>query len=136
MKEKLNFKETDKEIIEGEKNHNYEYYEFTEKKVLEIISKNINDVTNNDWRSLIQMIFPKSLIASGLFQPILIFDIEDGFRIDPPKYAFDDICSCSKKDDIPLLLKIYNFLIENEVKTFDKSWLETIRKLKDNDNAN
>lgn len=132
MNEVLNYKEENKSLIEGELNHNYQYYEFNKDKILEIISKNINDVNDKEWRTLIQMIFPQNLICSGLFQSFLIFDIEDGLRVDPPKYAFDDVCT--KAYDFILLIKIYDFLINNNVSSFDSSWIDSINKLKGDNN--
>ena len=65
----LNYKEENKTLIENGK---YKYYDFTEEIINNIINKKINDVTNDEWRTLLQMLYPKNMIGSGLFQPILV----------------------------------------------------------------
>lgn len=51
----MNYKEEDKALI---KSAGYIYYDFTEEKVRKIIAKKIEEVTNNEWRTLIQMLYP------------------------------------------------------------------------------
>lgn len=53
----LNYKEEDKKIIENGK---YSYYDFTEEIIRQIISKHISEVTNEEWRILLQMIYPNT----------------------------------------------------------------------------
>lgn len=90
----LNYKEDDKKLIESER---YRYYDFTEEIIKQIMSKNISKVTNEEWRILLQMLYPKNMIGSGLFQPILIFKIsKSGERVDPPLEAYD--CITNKKE--------------------------------------
>ena len=85
----LNYKEDDKRLIESGK---YRYYDFTEEIVRKIVSKNINDVISEEWRILLQMLYPSNMIESGLFQPILIFKIsKSGKRVDPPLDAYNSI---------------------------------------------
>lgn len=85
----MNYKEEDKKLIESANCH---YYEFTEEMIKKIVSKNINDVTGEEWRTLIQMLYPKNMVGSGLFQPILIFKISPkGKRVDPPLEAYNSI---------------------------------------------
>ncbi len=52
----LNYKEDDKKLIESER---YRYYDFTEEIIKQIMSKNISKVTNEEWRILLQMLYPK-----------------------------------------------------------------------------
>lgn len=85
----MNYKEEDKELIESAK---YRYYEFTDETIENIVTKEIDDVANEEWRTLIQMLYPKNMIGSGLFQPILIFKIsKKGKRIDPPIKAYNSL---------------------------------------------
>ena len=70
----MNYKEENKSLVES--SGRYSYYDYTEKSIEKIVSKNIKKVENDEWKSLIQMIYPKNMIGSGLFQPILIFDMK------------------------------------------------------------
>lgn len=126
----LNFKVEDKMLIEGEKNHHYKYFEFTEVKIKDIIKKNINDVSKDEWFYLIQMLYPKNLIASGLFQPILIFEIKDGYRVDPPIKAYDNLTECSAGSK-SLFECIYEYIIENDFDYFQSEWKEMYYKIKE-----
>ena len=75
----INYKETDKKLIESAR---CVYYDFTEKIIENIVNKHINDVANEEWRILLQMLYPSNMIGSGLFQPILIFKIsKSGKRV-------------------------------------------------------
>lgn len=118
----LNYKEEDKKIIESGK---YRYYDFTEEIVRQIISKNISEVTNEEWRILLQMIYPKNMIGSGLLQPILIFEIKkNGEREDPPIAAYNSIDDL-KRDLIKvdcLLFRIMNYIEENSKLKINQSW--------------
>lgn len=94
--------------------NNY-YYHYTETNIKKIISKDIDEVKNEEWRTLIQMLYPDKMIASGLFQPILIFDIKDnGARKDPPIEAYDSVNE--------LLPKIIEFITSNSDLSFHDSW--------------
>ena len=125
----LNYIEADKKRIEEEKNHNYHYYEFTEEKILNIISKSPRDLNTDEWFCLIQMIYPKNLIASGLFQPILIFEIKDGYRVDPPILAFDGIEVENKKIKNNLFSMIYQFLQDRGIVQFHSEWVNIKEKI-------
>ena len=112
----MNYKKEDRKLIEN--SGRYKYYDFTEKIVKEIVNKNISDVSNEEWRTLLQMIYPKNMIGSGLFQPILIFRInKQGKRVDPPIEAYDKI-------DKVLLPKIMNYIEKNSDLKIDNSWYE------------
>jgi len=115
----MNYKEEDKKLIESA---NCYYYEFTEEKIKEIISKNINDVTGTEWRTLIQMLYPKNMIGSGLFQPILIFKIRKGKRVDPPIEAYNSVNDLVENDC--LLFKIMKHIEKNNIKIHE-SWEKT-----------
>ena len=70
---------------------NNSYYHFNKEIIEKILETNPDKVTNDELRTLIQLAYPNRMIASGLFQPILIFKIKDGKRIDPPLEAYDKI---------------------------------------------
>ena len=77
---------------------NNTYYEFNQEKVSEALIKDIGTVEDSQLRMLIQLLYPNKLIASGLFQPLLIFNVDDGKRQDPPLEAYNNM--------IPLVPKI------------------------------
>lgn len=104
----MNYKEEDKALIEGA---GYTYYVFTEEKVRKIIAKKIKEVTNNEWRTLIQMLYPNKMIGSGIFDKALIFTISQKThrRVDPPLKAYRDLYDNRGKEG-SLLNQIYNVL--------------------------
>ena len=119
-------KEVDKQLIESA---GYNYYDFTEKIIGEIIGKHIHDVTNEEWRILIQMLYPKNMIGSGLFQPILIFKIsKNGKRVDPPLEAYNSIDDFKKNGDC-LLCRIISFIEKNSNLKINDSWYKVKEKI-------
>lgn len=121
----LNYEEENKIRVEKIR---YSYYDFTEEKIKKIVSKNVNDVTNEEWRLLIQMLYPKSMIGSGLFQPILIFTInKDGKRIDPPKEAYNSVTELKEKDC--LFFRIIKYIEENSKLKINNSWYKAKEKI-------
>lgn len=125
----LNYKEDDKKLIESGR---YRYYDFTEEIIKQIISKNISKVTNEEWRILLQMLYPKNMIGSGLFQPILIFEIKkNGKRKDPPIEAYNGIDDL-KRDLIKadcLLFRIMNYIEKNSNLKINNSWYKAKEKI-------
>lgn len=120
----LDYKE-DKNRVEKVR---YRYYDFTEEKIKEIVNKNISDVTNEEWRIILQMLYPKCMIGSGLFQPILIFKInKDGKRIDPPEEAYNGMGEL--KDNDCLLFKAMNYIEKNSELKIDDSWYKAKEKI-------
>lgn len=130
--ENLTFKEENKKIITGEKYHNYGYFEYTPDKILAIVGKSPNDVETDEWRALIQMLYPDSLICSGLFQPILLFHIKNRKRVDPPYLAFNNITEYSKQINGTLYEKICNHLMENGI-LLNEEWTQVLNKIKQKD---
>lgn len=121
----LNYKEDDKKLIESGR---YKYYDFTEEIVQNIVSKQINDVENTEWRILLQMLYPRNMIGSGLFQPILIFKIsKNGKRVDPPLEAYDSINDL--KEDTCLLFKIIEHIEQNSKFKIHNSWYKAKEKI-------
>lgn len=121
----LNYKEDDKKLIESGR---YKYYDFTEEVVENIVSKYINDVENEEWRILLQMLYPRNMIGSGLFQPILIFKIsKSGKRVDPPLEAYNSIDDL--KEDTCLLFKIIEHIEQNSKLKIHNSWYKAKEKI-------
>lgn len=121
----LNYKEDDKKLIESGR---YKYYDFTEETVENIVSKYINDVENTEWRILLQMLYPRNMIGSGLFQPILIFKIsKSGKRVDPPLEAYNSINDL--KEDTCLLFKIIEHIEQNSKLKIHNSWYKAKEKI-------
>ena len=117
----MDYKEEDKSLIE--KSSRYKYYDFTKEKIKQIISKNITDVDNEEWRILLQMMYPNKMIGSGLFQPILIFKInKQGKRVDPPVEAYNKI-------DKVLLPKIMKHIEKNSELKIHNSWYDAKAQL-------
>lgn len=125
----LNYKEENKKLIE---NGRYRYYDFTEEIINNIINKKINDVTNDEWRTLIQMLYPKNMIGSGLFQSILVFEIDkDGKRKDPPVEAYNSINDLKRnltKADC-LLFRMMDYIEKNSNLKINDSWYKEKEKI-------
>lgn len=126
----MNYKEVDKNLIESANCH---YYEFTEEIIEKIVSKNINDVTGEEWRNLIQMLYPKNMVGSGLFQPILIFKISSkGKRVDPPLEAYNSVNDL--KNNNCLLFRMINHIEKHSNLKIHNSWYKAKEKiLKENE---
>lgn len=122
----MNFKEEDKKLIEL--SNRYSYYDFTEKEIKRVVNKNIKDVTNNEWRMLIQMLYPRNMIGSGLFQGILIFKInKNGKRIDPPTEAYDRVDELHNGSC--LLFRIIDYIERYGGYKIDSSWYKAKEKI-------
>lgn len=120
----MNYKEEDKKIIEEA---NYHYYCFTEEMITKIVSKNIEEVTEDEWRTLIQMLYPKNMVGSGLFQPILIFKIKKGKRVDPPIEAYNSVNYL--KDNDCLLFRIMEYIEKHSNLKIHNTWYEFKNKI-------
>ena len=127
----MNYKEEDKNLIEL--SGRYSYYDFTEKEVEKVVNKDIRDVSNDEWRMLIQMIYPKNMIGSGLFQGILIFKINKkyGKRIDPPIEAYNRVDELH--DNNCLLFSIIEHIEKNSKLKIDDTWYKTKEKILEED---
>lgn len=122
----MDFKIEDKEYIE--KSGRYSYYDFTTKEIERIVKTDVKKVENQDWKMLIQMLYPTNMIGSGLFQPILIFRIgKNGKRIDPPIEAYDGMDRLEK--GTCLLFRIINYIEKNSNLEIDSSWYELKEKI-------
>lgn len=108
----INFEKIEKE---------YTYYHFSEEYIKSIISKDIQEVDNKEWRTLVQMLYPDKMIASGLFQPILIFNVDNkGIRKDPPIEAYNSV-----NEIIP---KVALFIKKNSDLEFHSTWIKYIEE--------
>lgn len=119
----MNYKEEDKALIVGA---GYTYYVFTEEKVRKIIAKEIKEVTNNEWRTLIQMLYPNKMVGSGLIDSVLIFTISQKThrRVDPPLRAYGDMQDNRGKEG-SLLNQIYSVLKKAGLEdAIHESWKE------------
>lgn len=131
----MNYKEEDKALIEGA---GYTYYVFTEEKARKIIAKEIKGVTNNEWRTLIQMLYPNKMVGSGLIDSVLIFTISQKThrRVDPPLRAYRDLYDNRGKEG-SLLNQIYNVLKKAGLEdVIHESWKEYCLEAKANGKDN
>lgn len=131
----MNYKEEDKALI---KSAGYIYYDFMEEKVRKIIAKKIKEVTNDEWRTLIQMLYPNKMVGSGLIDSVLIFTISQKThrRVDPPLRAYRDVRDNRGKEG-SLLNQIYNALKKAGLEdAIHESWKEYCLEEKTNEKDN
>lgn len=122
----MNYKEEDKKRVE--KSGRYTYYDFTEKDIEKITKINVKKVSNDDWKLLIQMLYPENIIGSGLFQPILVFEMdENGNRIDPPVEAYNGLDDV--KNGTCLFFRIIEHIEKNSELKIDDSWYKLKEKI-------
>ena len=125
----MNYKKEDKELIEKA---NCRYYEFTDEIIKNIVTKNMKDIDNEEWRTLIQMLYPKNMIGSGLFQPILIFKIsKSGKRVDPPIEAYNSLDDM--KEGTCLFFRILEYIEKNSNIKIDNSFYNFKEKIAETD---
>lgn len=107
------------------------YYHYNIETIEKIISKDVRNLDNEEWRTLIQMLYPDKMIASGLFQPILIFKIrKDGKRIDPPIEAYDSVDQVKSIGDC-LIFKIIDFIESNSNLKINETWYQIRKKIEE-----
>ena len=108
-------------------NARYRYYDYSRDKILEIVSKDIRAVEDHEIREIVQALFPDYLICSGLFDGILLFEIRNGTRVDPPKYFYRNLSAYLNNDEKSkvnrLKDEIKSMLEQNEIPYHD-SWKE------------
>ena len=118
------------DLIEG--NGRYRYYNYTTDSVKAIAGKDVRELIAEEWKTLIQMLYPKNMIASGLFQPIVIFSMKkNGDRKDPPVDAFNSVDEL--KEGTCLLLRIMDFLKQYNI-TFHETWDKARNKIEEEPN--
>lgn len=107
------------------------YYHYNIETIEKIVSKDVRTLDNEEWRTLIQMIYPDKMIASGLFQPILIFKVrKDGKRIDPPIEAYDSVDQVKGIGDC-LIFRIIDFIESNSNLKLNNTWYEIRKKIEE-----
>lgn len=128
--------ECEEKIVKFFNDNNYKYYEFSQTTIKNIVKKYIRDVTNKEWRILLQMLYPKNMIGSGLFQPILIFELyKNGKRKDPPIEAYNAIDEIKRENNLfelkknCLLFKIMDYIEKNSKFKIDESWYKVKEKI-------
>lgn len=93
LNKKLEIDEEAKKIITTAEKNRYTYWDYTKEKIEQIASKNLNDLKITDAFVLVQALFPKYLVCSGLFDCFLMFEIKNNKRFDPPKYYYANLTS-------------------------------------------
>lgn len=111
----LNFRQEDKAAVEKAGIH----YDFTEEKTREIAAKDVRAVEYKEWCSLLQMLYPGTLICSGLFEPFLVFEVKDGRRVDPPKEHWP---SLNKPGTGGVLLEQFILALQEHGIEVNESW--------------
>lgn len=115
----------DKKVIINAEGGRYGYFDFSKETIQEIANKELKEVKFNEWNSIIQALFPKHLICSGLFDCFLMFNIKNDKRVDPPKYYYRNLSSYLNNDEKSQLnklnLEIKDLFIKNNIK-WDNSW--------------
>jgi hypothetical protein len=107
------------------------YYHYNIETIKKIISKDVRTLDNEEWRTLIQMLYPDKMIASGLFQPILIFKVrKDGKRIDPPIEAYDSVDQVKGIGNC-LIFRIIDFIESNSNLKLNNTWYEIRKKIEE-----
>ena len=107
------------------------YYHYNIETIKKIISKDVRTLDNEEWRTLIQMLYPDKMIASGLFQPILIFKVrKDGKRIDPPIEAYDSVDQVKGIGNC-LIFRIIDFIESNSNFKLNNTWYEIRKKIEE-----
>lgn len=121
----INYNPQNKALIcEAENHRGYTYYEFTEESVKAIASKEISSVSDREWRSFLQMLYPDKLICSGLFESFLVFEIRNGRRKDPPQEHWGNLLTVGSNG--VLLERFISALVEHGIKVHE-SWREALQ---------
>lgn len=108
----------------------YSYFDFNHEEIERIAKKNLQEVSNDEIRLLVQALFPEYLQCSGLFDAFLLFDVVDGERVDPPKYFYGNLRSYLNNDKEAkvnrLCDEIKELFQENEIECSEewRKWLE------------
>lgn len=112
----------------------YCYYDFDRSMVENIAKKNDDELTDRDFRVLVQSLFPQYLLCSGLFDSVVLFDVIDGVRIDPSKYCYRNIYSYLNNDNEVKVNRLINEIEElfklNNIACSD-DWTKSFKKSKE-----
>ncbi len=78
----------------------YKYFDFDKEKIEAIAKKNSeDDITDDNFRTIIQALFPQYLLCSGFIDSVIIFIVNNGVREDPPKYYYSDLRAYLNNDN-------------------------------------
>lgn len=88
----------------------YSYYDFSREEVERIAKKNVKEVSGTEIRTLVQALFPQYLQCSGLFDGFLFFEVNNGVRIDPPKYCYATCNSYLDNNTVDIVVQDVDFL--------------------------
>ena len=105
-----------------QKTNRYTYFNFSRKMCERLAKMSPNDIKNIELRGLIQMLYPDKLIASGLFQNVLIFDIKNNKRVDPPLEAYNDMTHGENEEGLTLFERIVNVLKKEGITEYHEHW--------------
>lgn len=106
----------------------YDYFDFNKDIISAIASKNVvnKELSANEIYTLIQAIQPTAMIADGLFDPILFFEIDQlGKRIDPPYAAWQNILEPDKTFNVCLVKEFVKLFKNNDI-SYHSSWNEVL----------
>lgn len=123
-----------KKVITSAEEGSYEYYDFSKEKVQEIAIKNINNLTYYDACVLVQALFPKYLICSGLLDSFLMFEIKNNERKDPPKYCYYNLVNYlnnDKESKVNLLIsEIIDLFKANNIQ-YHETWDKALKEVEE-----
>ena len=108
----------------------YSYYDFSLDGIRKIAESDINALEPNDLRAIVQCLYPKFLVCSGLFDAILLFDVRpSGDRIDPPFASWRYLGTAQNEfKDSPLMADSISKLFKaNGIKPHE-SWNRYLQK--------
>ncbi len=125
----LEVKEENKKHVEAKR---YSYCDFSKSQIEKLAQTNTKEL--NDIRLVnraVQALFPDKMIAGGLFDSFLVFEIEDGERTGEPIYFFRTLASRvnNSKNREFLIEMLIDLFKENKIE-YHKSWDEVFEIIK------
>ena len=100
-----------KVIIE---NAGFRYYDFCPEKFEKILRGDAQEATDEELRSLIQTLYPDKAVCSGLFDAVLLLDIENGKRKENPSEAYKNLLIAPEGKE-SLISRILKIAEENKI---------------------
>lgn len=129
-----------KKIITSAENGKYDYFDYSNEIIQKIaLINDENDFTVQNLRPIIQALFPKYLICSGLFEPFIMFEIKNNVRVDPPKFHYKTLFDFLNNDDTKQFNKlsdeIRNLFEVNSIR-YSSLWEKVFKKTTSNKEGN